>query len=148
MILTILDEQHVRLQTDDEGGLAVEGNPFGPLQMLATSLALCTASVIQAYGETARLDLQTFAVDVRWEYADDPYRVGQFWMTLHLPDTLPAARHRAVLRAAETCTVHATLRHSPTIETDLVTFDSAEIQRADEHHHHHHHAEHQDDQEA
>ena len=145
MLVRILDETHVRLDTDAGGeGLAVEGENFGPLQMLATSLALCTVSVVHSYGETAGLDLTGFAVEVWWEYVDDPYRVGHYDMTVHVPEGLPAARHRAIIRAAETCTVHHTLTHSPVIETRLATFTPGEHAA----HHHHHHTEHSDDHEA
>jgi uncharacterized OsmC-like protein len=147
MLVRILDETHVRLETDAGGdGLAVEGENFGPLQMLATSLALCTVSVVHSYGETAGLDLTGFAVEVWWEYVDDPYRVGHYDMTVHVPEGLPAARHRAIIRAAETCTVHHTLTHSPVIETRLATFTPGE--HAAHHHHHHHDTEHSDDHEA
>ncbi len=138
MLVHVLADEHIRLETAGDAGMAVEGEPFGPLQMLATSLALCTASVIQSYAETANLDVVGFAVEVRWVYVEDPHRVGHYHMTLHLPSSLPAARHRAVLRAAEACTVHATLLHRPAIDTDLQTFDPAEV---DPHAGHEHHAE-------
>ena len=140
MLLRILDETHIRVETNDGGeGLAVDGEPFGPLQMLATSLALCTVSVVQSYGETARLQLNGFAVEVDWVYADDPYRVGRFHMTLHLPEGMSTSRHRAIIRAAETCTVHHTLTHPPAIETELATFTP----EAHTHHHSHHEHDHQ-----
>lgn len=134
MLLRILEETHIRLESGaGDNGLAVEGETFGPLQMLATSLALCTASVVQAYGETARLSLEGFAVEVEWEYVEDPHRVGAYTMTLYLPEALSTARHRAILRAAETCAVHRTLTHPPTIKTELATFEP------EAHHHHHEH---------
>ena len=134
MQLVILADQHIRLETSGGGhGLTVEGDNFGALQMLATSLALCTASVIQAYAERAHLDVYGFAVELRWEYAEKPYRVGRYEMTLHLPEHLPAARQRAIQRAAETCTVHHTLLHPPMIETTVQTF--AETHSGTEHDH-------------
>ena len=148
MLVRILDETHVRLETAAGGdGLAVEGENFGALQMLATSLALCTVSVVLSYGETAGLDLAGFAVEVQWEYVDDPYRVGRYQMTLHLPEGLPSNRLGAIKRAAETCTVHHTLTHPPVIETQLATFNPDDI-AAHHHHHHHDHMEHSDDHEA
>ena len=143
MQLVMLDETHIRLDTAAGGeGLSIEGDDFGPLPMLATSLALCTASVIYAYAETAQLDVDGFAVEVRWDYAENPYRVGRFDLTLHLPESVPAARHRAILRAADTCTVHQTLTHSPTIETVVQTFSPGQGQ------HTHNHAEHRHDHEG
>ncbi len=134
MQLVMLDEAHVRLDTAAGGdGLSIEGDDFGPLPMLATSLALCTASVIHAYAETAHLDVHGFAVEVRWDYVDDPYRVGHFDLTLHLPASVPAARHRAILRAADTCTVHQTLTHSSTIETAVQTFAPEQTQSMGNH---------------
>jgi uncharacterized OsmC-like protein len=140
MLLRILNETHIRLETNaGEDGLAVEGESFGALQMLATSLALCTASVVQAYGDTARLTLDGFAVEVEWEYVQNPHRVGAYVMTLFLPDGLSTARQRAIIRAAETCAVHQTLSHPPAIKTELATFEP----EAHTHHHHHHEHDHQ-----
>ncbi len=120
MQLHIIDEQHVRLDLDDEDGLAVHGSPFGPLQMLAASLALCTASVIQDYATTAQFHLHQLAIDVLWDYADHPYRVGQMQMKLEIGPDVPPSRHNALLRAAEHhCTVHNTLTQATQIHTTL-----------------------------
>ncbi len=141
MELVILSDEHIRLDTAGDGdGLSVEGEPFGPLQMLAASMALCVASVIQAYGETAKLDLHGMAVELQWEYAEDPHRVGSYQMTLHLPESVPVARHHAIVRAADTCAVHNTLTHSPSIGTAVTVFAAAaEQMRPHAHHHHHDH---------
>jgi putative redox protein len=119
MQLHILNDQQVRLVADTSDGLDIQGAPFGPLQMLATSLALCTAAVIHDYAVTAQIKLDQFAVDVQWEYADHPYRVGRIEMTLLVAPDVPPSRHRALLRAAEQCTVHNTLSHSPSINMGL-----------------------------
>lgn len=124
MDLHILADTHIRLDTaSPDEGLVVDGTPFGPLQMLATSLALCTASTIQSYADTAKLDVAGLAIEVRWEYADDPYRVGTFEIVLHLPEHLPEARRRAIARASATCTVHQTLHHGASVTTTVRAFD-------------------------
>lgn len=144
MQITIIADDHIRLDTAAEGAeLTIDGDHFGPVQMLAASLALCTASVIQAYAETAGLDVHGFAVELAWDYAEEPYRVGRYAMTLHLPAGVPPARHRAIVRAADTCTVHNTLLHPPAIETLVQTLDATRTE-----HQHHHHAEHHHDHEA
>lgn len=119
MQLHIIDEQHVRLDLDDEDGLAVHGSPFGPLQMLAASLALCTASVIEDYATTAQFHLHQLGIEVLWDYVDDPYRVGQMQMKLEIGPDVPPSRHKALLRAAEQCTVHSTLMHATQIHTTM-----------------------------
>jgi uncharacterized OsmC-like protein len=124
MRLHILSDRRLRLETAGPG-LEIVGGPFGPLQMLAASLALCTAAAVRTYGETANIDLAGYAVDLDWEYVDQPYRVGAYSMTLLLPGTAPEARHKAILRAAGTCTVHRTLMRAPTITTTLGAVEDA-----------------------
>lgn len=119
MQLHIVNEAQVRLELDDEDGLAIHGEPFGALQMLATSLALCTASVLQDYATTAQIHLHHLAIDVRWDYAEHPYRVGQMQMALAIGPEVPTRRHQALLRAAEHCTVHQTLTHTTPVHTTL-----------------------------
>jgi uncharacterized OsmC-like protein len=119
MQLHIVSDEHVRLEMDDHNGLEVVGDHFGPLQMLAASLALCTASVIQDYAATAHLHLHQFAVAVTWDYAEHPYRVGHMEMTLQVGPEVPPNRQKAILRAAEQCTVHNTLTHGAQINMRL-----------------------------
>ena len=139
MILAMLGDDHIRLDTAAGGeGLNIEGEGFGPIPMLAASLALCSASVIQQYAETAHLDVYGFGVEISWTYADDPYRIGSYTITLHLPEHVPVARHRAIVRASDTCTVHHTLMHPPAMETTVMTFTPADAPEHDAHHHHAH----------
>ncbi len=146
MELVILADEHIRLETNHpDEGLNIDGEPFGPLQMLATSLALCTASTIQSYAETARLNIDGLALELHWHYVDDPYRVGGYEMTLHLPEHLPEARRRAIARAADTCTVHQTLHHSAMVATAIQTFSHISVAQDEQHVHDHHHHHHHDD---
>lgn len=120
MLLSIIDEQHVRLELDHADGLAVDGSPFGPLQMLAASLALCTASVMEDYATTAQFHLHDLAIDVTWDYAEQPYRVGHMQLKLEVGPEVPASRQKALLRAAEhQCTVHNTLTSATQIHTTM-----------------------------
>ncbi len=153
MLLTILGSEHIWLDTGGEDeGLAVEGENFGPVQMLAASLALCTASVIHSYGENARLDLTGLAIEIQWEFAEDPRRVGSYHITLHVPPGISEARHRAIVRAADTCTVHTTLSHPPKFATVVQTADPDHLahhhHQRHHHHHHHEHVEHEHGEQA
>ncbi len=89
---------------------------FSPLHMLAASLATCTASVLSAYADTARLHVHGTKISIEWDYTEDPHRVGAYRVGIAWPDELPEGRRKALLRAAEQCTVHATLQHPPTID--------------------------------
>ena len=115
LILTV-GEGHLHISIDSED----EHAGFGPLHMLAASLATCTASVLESYAETSRQEIEGTRIELTWDYVDNPYRVGEYVMHIHWPSSLPEGRQRALLRVAEQCTVHATLSHPPTITTAVV----------------------------
>lgn len=95
------------------------GEGFSALQMLACSLVLCTGSVLAAYAEgVLKAGIEDLSLRVRWEYADNPYRVGSMHMTVRWPQ-VPDNRIEAVKRAASTCTVHRTFERPPAIETTV-----------------------------
>lgn len=94
---------------------------FSPLHMLAGSLATCTAAVLSSYADTAHLHIHGAKITVDWDYVEQPHRVGAYRMSITWPDELSEGRRKALLRAAEQCTVHATLQHPPTIETEVAS---------------------------
>lgn len=121
MQLAILDDQHIRVQFDaDEDGFTIDGAPFGALQMLAASLALCSGAVAQEYAATSQFHLHDLAIEVRWSYADRPYRVDRITMRLLIGPEVPPSRRQALVRAIEArCPVHNTLSRGTMIETTL-----------------------------
>ncbi len=122
MLLHVVAGEHLRLEVDGAPGLDVHGEQFGPLQMLAASLALCTASVISDYATTAQFKLADVVIDVHWSYSEEPYRIGLMHMHIRIGSQVPHNRRQALIRAAERhCTVHNTLSHGATIKTTLVT---------------------------
>lgn len=120
MHLSITAENAITLRVHD-GPLDVtvdaadEDVGFGPLHMLAASLAICTAAVLGSYADIAHLHIHGATISLEWDYVEGPHRVGAYRMTIGWPDTLPEGRRKALLRAAEQCTVHATLQHPPSI---------------------------------
>ena len=104
-----------------EPGLHLEGDAdgegFGPLQMFAASMALCTASVMHGYAhEVLGVSVERLRIRVRWSYGVRPNRVDRMEMTIHWPD-VPEDRIEAARRAAATCTIHRTLEQPPEVIT-------------------------------
>lgn len=118
MEITVLGETEL-VVTNSGAGLTVreeEGGRFGPLPMMAASLGTCTLSVLLSWAENADLDPSELEVAVRWEYVDDPYRVGSYEQEIRWPG-LPEDRFTAARRVADQCTVHHTLEHPPEMTT-------------------------------
>ncbi|HKJ71611.1 MAG TPA: OsmC family protein [Gammaproteobacteria bacterium] len=93
---------------------------FSAMEMFATSIALCTYSVLASYAEQAGADTAGLEVRMRWEYREAPYRIGAIAMDVTWPG-LPGNRLKAAQRAAEQCTLHHTLEVPPEIETRVAT---------------------------
>ncbi len=89
---------------------------FSALQMFATSLALCTASVLIGYGEQIGSETHALSIRVRWEVDEKPRRIRHIDMEIAWPG-LPQSRVAAAQRAASHCTIHNTLHHPTHVET-------------------------------
>jgi uncharacterized OsmC-like protein len=119
--IILLSDDKIRLEPGP-GPLTIEATSadqtYSPFHMLASSLATCTFSVLYSWATNAKLDVATLAVEVEWNFADQPHRVGDMRVTVHWHG-LPPARVTAVQRAAELCTVHATHRHPPNVAIEV-----------------------------
>jgi uncharacterized OsmC-like protein len=117
MKIILLSDDAIRLEPEP-GPMTIEAQSaeqqYSPFHMLGSSLAYCTWSVLSSWADHAKLGADDLAIEVRWTFAEDPYRVGELRMTYEWP-SLPDNRRRAAARAAELCTVHATLTHPPSI---------------------------------
>ena len=121
MKVTLLTDQSLRLE-DDGGPLTIDAptaeQAYTPFHMVASGLALCTFSVLHSWATNVKLETDALVIDVAWEFADKPHRVGRYAVTLQWPG-LPEARREVALRAAKLCTVHATLEHPPAIAMEV-----------------------------
>jgi uncharacterized OsmC-like protein len=115
--ITLLSDTAVRLEPV-AGPMIIEAmsteQSYSPFHMMGGALAYCTWSVMYAWAENAKLEATDLVIDVAWEFADDPYRVGKYDVRFKWP-SLPDKRVEAAKRVAEMCTVHATLQHPPVV---------------------------------
>lgn len=115
MKIILLAEDAIRLEPV-HGPMTIEAltaeQQYSPFHMLGSSLAFCTFSVMYAWANHAKLSSDDLAVEVRWQFAEDPHRVGAIQLTFDWP-SLPEKRITAAKRAAELCTIHVTLHHPP-----------------------------------
>ena len=99
---------HHRLTADepkDKGG--TDAGP-SPQELLAASLASCTAITIEMYANRKGWDIGEIVVDVDYEPAQRGSPT-KFEMAVHLPKELPEDQRERLLQIAAKCPVHRTL---------------------------------------
>jgi uncharacterized OsmC-like protein len=119
--ITLLSEERIRLE-GAAAPLTIEADDpqryYSPFHMLASSLATCIYSVLHSWAENASIPADDLVLEVGWDFAEEPYRVGEMEVDLIWP-SLPEQRRTAAERASHLCTVHNTLLHPPTISTSV-----------------------------
>jgi uncharacterized OsmC-like protein len=122
MKIILVSEERIRLVTTP-GPLSVEAESaemaYSPFHMLGSGLATCIFSVLQSWASNAELSPDDLSIEVAWEFADQPRRVGSYRVELRWP-SLPDHRRTAALRAAALCPLHKTLEHPPASTMELV----------------------------
>ena len=120
MLITLHSDNSITLGRFQEPDFQIESDSedvhFSAIPMFATSLGLCTFSVIAEYARRFEADTASIEVDIDWSYEEDPFRMGQISMEIRWPE-LPEERLQAVERAASHCTIHNTLEHPPEMTT-------------------------------
>ncbi len=122
--ITVTWDGGVRFTADVRGHkITVDQPPQGggedagpmPLELLPASLATCVALFVQQFLVTRGLDATGIEVQVTTAGAANPHRIGRFDVTVTVPKGIPPQYKDAVVRVAESCTVHHTLMHRPEI---------------------------------
>ena len=103
-------------QTRDEAGTDAG---MTPLELLGASLAACVTYYVVVFCRRREIPTSGLEVGLDWNMADDPYRVKEFDIKIHLPVALSDVDRAVLFRMAQSCTVHNTLSHSPTINISL-----------------------------
>jgi uncharacterized OsmC-like protein len=92
-----------------------EDSAPGPLELVPAALGTCVAYFVQQFLATRGVDPTGLEVAVGVAGAPNPHRIGRFEVRVRAPAGMPERYRDAVVRAAETCTVHHTLSHTPEI---------------------------------
>ena len=121
MKITLVSDDSLRLEATP-GPMTIEAQTadqqYSPFHMLASGLAYCTYSILHSWAENKSLSPDGLTVDVAWQFAEKPHRVGAMQVSFAWPG-LPADRIEAAKRVAALCTVHKTLEHPPTITIEV-----------------------------
>ena len=103
--VTIRGHELTADEPKDEGG---DDEGPSPQELLAASLASCTAITMEMYAQRKGWDVGDMSVDVNYEPAQrgSPTR---FEMVVKMPKELPEEQRRKLMQIAAKCPVHRTL---------------------------------------
>jgi putative redox protein len=92
-----------------------------PVEFLAAALGACMAMHVVMYCKSAGLPYEGFGLDLDFQLAKDPLRIGSLAVDLALPPGFPGQRIESVKRAAQQCTVKNTLKDSTAVDLKIRT---------------------------
>jgi putative redox protein len=99
----------------------MHGDDLGPTptELFIASLASCVGFYARRYLARHHLDADGLAVEVGYEMASKPARVGKVTLRIVVPAGVPELRRDALLAMASHCTVHNTLTLPPEVHVTL-----------------------------
>jgi putative redox protein len=104
-------------QPEDNGG-----NDQGPTppELFVDSLGSCIGVYVLAFCKNTGLDPSGMKIILDWEKASDkPSRIKSISAKIDLPNTDVGPRKAALLKVAESCMIHETIKHQPEIKIEL-----------------------------
>ena len=90
-----------------------------PSELFIASLGTCTGLTVMNYLENAGVSSEGLRIDVDWEFAKEPHRIGKALITIQGLSQEAKKRKAAVLKMAQHCTVHTTLENKPEISIEV-----------------------------
>ncbi|HKP88971.1 MAG TPA: OsmC family protein [Thermoleophilaceae bacterium] len=97
-----------QVQADEPEANGGDDSAPSPQELLAASLASCTAITIEMYAKRKSWDIGDVSVDVDYEPAQRGSPT-KFKMVLNLPKELPQEQRERLMQIAAKCPVHRTL---------------------------------------
>ncbi len=91
-----------------------------PVELLPAALGTCVAFYVQQFLVTRGLDATGLEVQVLTAGAAHPNRIGLLEVSVSVPKGIPEQYRDAVVRAAQSCTVHHSLTHTPQINVSIL----------------------------
>lgn len=109
-----------KIITDEPKRFGGQEKGFNPYEILASSLASCTAATLRMYIDKKGWDVDTIRVDVQFENVPQLER-SEFKREICFPDAnLDAEALEKLFDIAEACPVHKLLTNKIEINTEIV----------------------------
>lgn len=97
------------------------GNDSGPTpgELFVSSLGSCIGVYIEGFCKRGGIPYEGMEISVKWEKAENPYRISKIDVDVRMPEEIPEERKKAVLKVAGHCLIHNTLANHPDVTIAL-----------------------------
>jgi len=103
------------LETDQPQSEGGDGSAPEPYDLFLSSMGTCAGVYIVYFCESRDIPTDGLSMTLRFERNEASHLMEKITMEIHLPPEFPDKYRKAVIRAAEMCTVKRTLTHPPEI---------------------------------
>jgi uncharacterized OsmC-like protein len=93
-------------QPVEDGG---QNAGMSPVELFVGSLASCVGYFVGRYCDRHQIPTKGLSVEAEWTMAEQPHRVGQVTLAIHLPHRVTAEQSERLLKVAHGCTVHQSI---------------------------------------
>lgn len=104
-----------RIVTDqpvEDGG---QDAGLSPVELFVGSVASCVGYFVGRFCARHDIPQEGLRVEAEWAMAEQPHRVGQIDLSIHLPHRINPEMKERLLKVAHGCTVHQSLMIAPTV---------------------------------
>ncbi len=91
-----------------------------PPEFFIASLGSCIGVYVLAYCKNAGIKTEGMTINVKWEKAKNPDRIGEIKVDIKLQEDV-GKRKAALLKVAEHCLIHNTILHQPKMDIEIST---------------------------
>ncbi len=100
-------------QPPSEGG---DGSAPEPYDLFLSSIGTCAGVYIAYFCESRDIPMDDISMTLRFERNEQSHLMEKIAIEIHLPSAFPEKYRKAVIRAAEMCTVKRNLANPPEIQ--------------------------------
>jgi ribosomal protein S12 methylthiotransferase accessory factor len=92
-----------------------------PTELFIDGLGACVGMYVISYCKSAGINMEGLTIKVDWEkeLKKKPYHIKNIDIKISLPNAEIGARKAALLKIAESCLIHQTIKGSPDIRVDM-----------------------------
>lgn len=113
---TIRGHQLIIDQPKEDGG---DDQGVTPVELFVASLGACIGYFAVRFCQRHQLSASGLAVQMVWDYDEEPHRVGALTAQVSLPIGFPSALKERLQKVVEGCTIHHSLTHPPKVDIAL-----------------------------